>query len=139
MPNQENESQEASQCFMCIEYKPHGCLECRTHRLLSDIRTGLYDKMGTEQNRTEWEERALKSEEELSKAKEEILEQARLLGMSGSREAKLLAEKEELIKAVRLLREAIKAQIEASGTCTCGGCIKANKALSSTAEYEVKP
>ena len=62
----------ASECFMCQQYRPQGCLECRTHRLLSDIRSGLYDKMGTEQNRAEWEERALKAEAELDKAEARI-------------------------------------------------------------------
>jgi len=68
--------QEVGSCFMCEQYKPHGCLECRTHRLISDIRTGLYDKMGLEQNRAEWEERALKAEshrEEKDRAFEALL------------------------------------------------------------------
>lgn len=68
----ENKMQEASECFMCKQYKPMGCLGCRTHRLLEDIRHGLYEKMGVEQNRTEWEERALKAESQLTQATEKM-------------------------------------------------------------------
>lgn len=56
------EKNQPQECFMCTQYR-EGCLECRTHRLLSDIRSGMYDKMGLDQNRREWEERAIKSEE----------------------------------------------------------------------------
>ena len=64
--------EKASACFMCTHYRPHGCLECRTHRLLSDIRSGLYEKMGVEQNRAEWEERALKAEQALEDERKRV-------------------------------------------------------------------
>ena len=52
----------AASCFMCRQAGREGCLECRTSRLIADIRTSLYERMGTEQNQSEWEERANKAE-----------------------------------------------------------------------------
>ena len=54
--------QEAS-CFMCKRASHRdGCLECRTGRLVRDIRTELYERLGAEQNQSEWEERCLGAE-----------------------------------------------------------------------------
>lgn len=53
---------QAQSCFMCQQAGPGGCLECRTHRLIADIKTSLYERLGAKHNQSEWEERALIAE-----------------------------------------------------------------------------
>lgn len=65
-------SEQTGSCFMCKQAGQGGCLECRTSRLLADIRMTLYERLGAEQNRSEWEERALEAEGELKQSQAEL-------------------------------------------------------------------
>ena len=60
---------------------------------------------------------------EIEQLRAEVLEQARLLGMSGEREAKLLAEIERLRARVEVLARACRLiQIDPSTKHECRGC-----------------
>ncbi len=69
MDSDKTEAQ-AQSCFMCQQAGQGGCLECRTHRLIADIKTSLYERLGAEQNQSEWEERALAAEQALQAERE---------------------------------------------------------------------
>lgn len=50
-----------SQCALCVK-EGTTCIPCRADRLIQDIRHAAFEKWGSEQNQSEWEERCLKAE-----------------------------------------------------------------------------
>lgn len=50
-----------TQCALCAK-EHQTCVPCRADRLIRDIRTLAYEKWGTEQGKSEWEERCLAAE-----------------------------------------------------------------------------
>lgn len=66
---------QGAECLMCKESgNSRGCLECRFRSLADDIRHSLYEKMGADQNSSEWEERCLKAEDKIAALESKLKE-----------------------------------------------------------------